>query len=106
MSCAGTGAGVAPAVKARPVGAVCASCDGPGCVCGTCGCFFVLSAGAAGAGAGTAATAPNAAGLSWCFVHASKFVGVTVNTLKCMFACDVPQYSAQKPFHAPSPTES
>ena len=36
----------------------------------------------------------------WCATHASNSLGATVNTLKCMFACDVPQYSAQKPFHA------
>src|SRR6476660_3418106 len=48
---------------------------------------------AAPAGAG-AATAPNAAGVCWCAAHDAKSCGVTVNTLKRMFACDDPQYSA------------
>ena len=36
----------------------------------------------------------------WGVIHASNSLGATVNTLNRMFACDVPQYSAQKPFQA------
>jgi hypothetical protein len=43
-------------------------------------------------------TAPKRAGIFCPAIHESNCEGVTVNTLKRMFACDAPQYSTQKPF--------
>jgi hypothetical protein len=39
----------------------------------------------------------------WCAAHRSKSASGTVNARNFMFACDAPQYSAQKPFHTSEP---
>ena len=48
---------------------------------------------------GVGPTAPNRAGIFCPAIHDSNCCGVTVKTLKRMFACDAPQYSTQNPFH-------
>src|SRR5438046_850865 len=55
---------------------------------------------AVGAGAAPAAGSVNAGPDVWCATQLANCSGVTVNALKRMLACDVPQYSAQNPLNA------
>src|SRR5688572_6865406 len=48
-------------------------------------------------------TAPTAAGLCCPTTQLANSSGLTVKTRKRIFACDVPQYSVQKPFHTDGP---
>jgi hypothetical protein len=59
----------------------------------------VAGEGGIGPPEGADATAPNFAGSFCPATHESNCCWPTVNTLKRMFACDAPQYSAQNPFH-------
>src|SRR5438552_19208861 len=97
--CAPPGAWVPELCRAILGAAPCAVCDGAFAPAGTLMPGASIGGGiwppAGGVGP---ATAPNLAGIFWPAIHESNCACVTVKTLKRMFACDEPQYSAQNPF--------
>src|SRR5688500_317508 len=98
--------------RAKPMNQACTGAGAAVGVVAVCGVVTgrpaagVVPAAPGAPGAGTAGAALNAAGVCWCATQLSNCSGDTVNARKRMFACDVPQYSAQNPLNAPSVVES
>src|SRR5688572_24282616 len=82
-------------MKPACTGAAVASGGGAAPRAGTAAVFVWVAGGTAAGAAGV-----NVAFCAWCAIQLANCSGVTVNALKRMFACDVPQYSAQKPLNA------